>query len=131
MVAIGPTGERKDEKLAERQIRAYAHPGVLGITRIQRNCRAMEPRISAVEFLAMSTVFWLEPGLAQSGIDGFILGCGGRGVRAGGQTPLFPEREPSPSFTTPLRLLDILRQRYARGEITREEFLALRKDMQS
>jgi putative membrane protein len=43
----------------------------------------------------------------------------------------FPEREPSPSFTTPLRLLDILRQRYARGEITREEFLVLRKGMQS
>jgi putative membrane protein len=43
----------------------------------------------------------------------------------------FPEKKPSLSFATPFRPLDILRQRYARGEISREEFMALRKDLQS
>jgi len=90
----------------------------------------MEPRISTLEFLAVSAVFQLEPGLVQSGIDRPTLGGGGRAVRAGGQPRFFPKKTQSQSFSTFLRPLDDLRQHYARGEISRKEFTALREDLQ-
>lgn len=43
----------------------------------------------------------------------------------------FSGREASLSATHPFGPLDILKQRYARGEITREEYMSLRNDLQS
>jgi putative membrane protein len=43
----------------------------------------------------------------------------------------FSAKEPSLNVSHPFGPLDILKQRYARGEISREDFMALRKDLQS
>lgn len=50
-----------------------------------------------------------------------------RSTGATEQTPAAPETPVTPAAQTPA---DIVRMRYARGEITREEFETMRKDLE-
>lgn len=74
----------------------------------------------AWEWIAMS-LFWLVPLLLAVGLLWLILGGRGRGDGAGAPGDAGDDR----------RALAILKERYARGEISREEFERMKKDILS
>lgn len=94
-------GEHVDDTIAARQIKPSDGTGGLGIPWIQRNRWTVGARISALEFLAVPAVLWLEPRLARAVVDRSILGGGDCDLRASGQAPVFSSKDAITGFQHP------------------------------